>query len=658
MDEDYDFWESIGIDPSTTMENWNSPSNYELDNTSNYIDLSQYGVTEIPNPTTPGQEGYGWRYFSDGTVISPNGKYYANNPDTGKTELVYDPASGSSSIINQLLSTAKGAFIKKDAQGRDVIDWPALGTAGAGLYQWYKDSQKEGGYNKPVPKMEAVRQQIQYDDTNRRPGAAGRQYFTDTQYVPQGDAAAKQAAIDAASAQAQAVRAAAPTYQAQANPWAGKMNLSALTTPAAAPVQQAAAGGIPQIPQATGFTKMASGGIARLAEGGQYLQGPTDGMADELDTTIDGEQPAKLSHGEFVIPADVVSHLGNGNSEAGAQKLYEMMARIRKARTGTTEQGKEIDPDEFTMGGIAKLYASGGQVQSFADGGTPVSTNVATPAAGAAGIPLDTSRTSTLSPWVGDYVTGALGEGAAVAAQPYQAYTGPLTAGPSGLQQQAFAGASEMAQTGYTPTQFTTGTFNTQAVQQYMNPYLEAALQPQLAEMNRQAQMKRMEDAARLTKAGAYGGGRQAVMESEGNRNLLDLQRKALGEGYATAYDKAMGQFNTQQQREMEAQKATEASRQFGGEFGLKSLQNLANLGATQRDIEQAGIAADIGQFEEQRDYAYKMPQYKLNLLQGLPIGAQTSSTDQSGLSALQSNISGLASIYKTLAALGQTPTK
>lgn len=600
MGEDYDFWEMIGINPDTTMENWVSPSNEQIE---------------------------------EAIYLSPSW----------------------SDILTKFGS--KALDLLKDDKGN--YDLAKLATAGIGAYQLYNQSQKDsGGYNKPVPNLEAVRQQIQYDDTNRRPGSAGRQYFTDTRYVPQGDAAAKQAAIDAATAQAQGIRAAAPVSQPQANPWAGKMNLSALTTPAAAPVQQPAAGGIPQIPQATGFTKMASGGIARLAEGGRYLDGPTDGMADELDTTIDGEQPAKLSHGEFVIPADVVSHLGNGNSEAGAQKLYEMMAKVRKARTGTTQQGKEINPDEFTMGGLANLYASGGQVQKFVEGGGPVNTTVAAPAANAAGMPLDTSRTSTLSPWVGDYVTNALGQGAALAAQPYQAYTGPLTAGPSNLQQQAFAGASEMAQTGYTPTQFTTGTFNTQAVQQYMNPYLEAALQPQLAEMNRQAQMKRMEDAARLTKAGAFGGGRQAVMESEGNRNLLDLQRRALGEGYATAYDKAMSQFNTQQQREMEAQKATEASRQFGGEFGLKSLGMLSDFGKTQRDIEAEGIAADKGQFEEQRDYAYKMPQYQLNLLQGLPIGAQTSSTDQSGLAALQSNISGLGSIYQMLSKLGQTPTK
>lgn len=89
----------------------------------------------------------------------------------------------------------------------------------------------------------------------------------------------------------------------------------------------------------------AGGGLMGLAKG-RYLNGATDGMADKISTTIDGKQPAALSHGEFVIPADVVSHLGNGNSEAGAKRLYEMMDRIRKARTGTTKQGRQINPNK------------------------------------------------------------------------------------------------------------------------------------------------------------------------------------------------------------------------------------------------------------------------------------------------------------------------
>tara|TARA_R110000822_G_scaffold106065_2_gene234041 strand:+ start:787 stop:1077 length:291 start_codon:yes stop_codon:yes gene_type:complete len=90
----------------------------------------------------------------------------------------------------------------------------------------------------------------------------------------------------------------------------------------------------------------AGGGIAGLKKG-KYLDGASDGMADEVPARIDGAQEARLSDGEFVIPADVVSHLGNGNSDAGAKMLTEMLARVRKARTGNDKQGKQIDPKKF-----------------------------------------------------------------------------------------------------------------------------------------------------------------------------------------------------------------------------------------------------------------------------------------------------------------------
>ena len=92
----------------------------------------------------------------------------------------------------------------------------------------------------------------------------------------------------------------------------------------------------------------ATGGIAELGTRKQrYLDGETDGMADKVPATIDNEDPAALSDGEYVIPADVVSHLGNGNSDAGAKVLDEMLARVREARTGDTEQAPEINPKEF-----------------------------------------------------------------------------------------------------------------------------------------------------------------------------------------------------------------------------------------------------------------------------------------------------------------------
>jgi hypothetical protein len=90
----------------------------------------------------------------------------------------------------------------------------------------------------------------------------------------------------------------------------------------------------------------AGGGLMGMAKG-RYLNGSTDGMEDKIPATISGKQPARLSHGEFVVPADVVSHLGNGNSNAGAQRLYDMMDRIRKARTGTPKQGKQINPNKY-----------------------------------------------------------------------------------------------------------------------------------------------------------------------------------------------------------------------------------------------------------------------------------------------------------------------
>jgi hypothetical protein len=99
---------------------------------------------------------------------------------------------------------------------------------------------------------------------------------------------------------------------------------------------------------------------------------------------------------------------------------------------------------------------------------------------------------------------------------------------------------------------------------QYMNPYLKEALDPQLRELQRQSDIQRAADAGRLTQAGAFGGGRQAIMESEGRRNLLSRQSDVLGQGYATAFDKAMAQYNAEQ-----ARKIQEA--QFGSEFGLKS---------------------------------------------------------------------------------------
>ena len=73
----------------------------------------------------------------------------------------------------------------------------------------------------------------------------------------------------------------------------------------------------------------------------------SDGMSDSIPASIGGRQPARLADGEFVVPADVVSHLGNGSTDAGAKKLYSMMDKIRKARTGKKKQAPEVKADNY-----------------------------------------------------------------------------------------------------------------------------------------------------------------------------------------------------------------------------------------------------------------------------------------------------------------------
>lgn len=99
---------------------------------------------------------------------------------------------------------------------------------------------------------------------------------------------------------------------------------------------------------------MASGGIAGYNLGGyasggnpRLLKGPGDGMSDNIPATIGNRQPARLADGEFVVPADVVSHLGNGSTDAGAKHLYNMMDKVRTARTGKKAQGKQIKPQKY-----------------------------------------------------------------------------------------------------------------------------------------------------------------------------------------------------------------------------------------------------------------------------------------------------------------------
>jgi hypothetical protein len=293
----------------------------------------------------------------------------------------------------------------------------------------------------------------------------------------------------------------------------------------------------------------------------------------------------------------------------------------------------------------------------------------ATPAVGS-------SAQQTLSEWAGPYVTDMLGQAQAVAQQPYQVYQGPQTAGESSLQSNVFKGLgnltfpSQLGQTfssgsAYTPPAMSQDTFANQPIgtgagapmggglgslggggnqttggtpaplgvaSQYMNPYLQSVLQPQLEELRRQSQINMQPGMAKMTQAGGYGGGRQAIMESEANRNLLQAQNQAIGTGYSNAYDKGMQQFNTEQGQ-------------------AKTLADMmSQAGAQQRGIEQEGITADYNEFLAQRDYPQKMLQFQQSMLQGLPISTVSNqAASQSGIGGLSSTIGGLGNLMTAL---------
>lgn len=258
-----------------------------------------------------------------------------------------------------------------------------------------------------------------------------------------------------------------------------------------------------------------------------------------------------------------------------------------------------------------------------------------------------------LADWAAPYVTNYLGKAQALGEMPYQTYQGPLTAGTSDLQSQAFQGIGGLTVPNQGQYTAVGGSFADQGVaKNYMNPYLEQALNPTLDEIRRQSQISSLGNAAKMTGAGAFGGSRQAILDAETQRNLLNTIAKTTGEGYATAYDKAMAQYNAEQ-----ARKIQEA--QFGSEFGLKGLgaqQNILNQmmqgGSTQRDIEQQGIAADLAEFQAQRDFPYKQVQFQRDMISGLPTASVTNTPAQlSGIAQLASAAGG---IEKLLQATGQ----
>ena len=291
-------------------------------------------------------------------------------------------------------------------------------------------------------------------------------------------------------------------------------------------------------------------------------------------------------------------------------------------------------------------------------------------------LPSGSTNTQGLADWAAPYITNYLGQAQALAQSPYQTYQGPLTAGQSNLQNTAFTGLGSLtvppsisgaattagniatqagALPAYSPTTFTsqftapttsqatnftnqysapgaysptTSAFDAKQAQAYMNPYLQASLNPQLEEARRQSQITQQQNDARMTQGGAFGGGRNAIMNAETQRSLGTNLANITGQGYNTAFNNAQQQFNADQSRKMQeaqfgAQQGMSAA-QLQAQFGLSAQQ--ANEAARQFGAQQSMTGAQMGaQYgSEAQRAAEQSKQYGAGYgLQGLQTGLQ-----------------------------------
>ena len=242
---------------------------------------------------------YGYTVDSNGQRIAEDTNTYTTTPadDSGTTK----SADGSSGFN---LSDLKSIFSGTSSAGT-MGQLAALGGIGAllaNLFGGNSSSSGASGYQGGIPTLSASRQMLPIPTTMtnasgqtvaRRPGSGGITYFTPIQY----------SGGSAAAPAAPATPAAPVETNVQPNPVIGD--------------------------------RYAAGGIANLggySDGGQLLRGPGDGVSDDIPATIGNRQPARLADGEFVVPARIVSELGNGSTDAGARKLYAMMDRIKATR--------------------------------------------------------------------------------------------------------------------------------------------------------------------------------------------------------------------------------------------------------------------------------------------------------------------------------------
>jgi hypothetical protein len=277
-----------------------------------------------------------------------------------------------------------------------------------------------------------------------------------------------------------------------------------------------------------------------------------------------------------------------------------------------------------------------------------------------------------LPEWARPYAKATLEKGAALSEKGYQAYNAPRIAGFSPMQLQAQQQAAGMQTSGatgagidiageaalrglgqnYQGGQFEGGRFGGQQAAQYMSPFIEQALAPQLREAQRSSDIMGQQQAAQAVGRGAFGGSRDALMRAERERNLGMQMGDIRARGLQDAYTQAASQFNADQQRAMQAQQLGEQSRQFGANIGMQGLQTALTgagqlgalggqqfqqgmdinklqsaYGGQQQALRQQGLSQAYEDFQNEQNYPYKQLGFMSDLIRGLPLGQQTTRT-------------------------------
>jgi hypothetical protein len=292
--------------------------------------------------------------------------------------------------------------------------------------------------------------------------------------------------------------------------------------------------------------------------------------------------------------------------------------------------------------------------------------------------PTNTTQTTTSIPeYAKPYVEKMLGQTEALSKTPYQTYGGERTAGFSPLQQQSFQGAANMnpAQqlsqgsglaygAGLGGLGMAMGASNPQNFQQnvggYMNPYLQMSLAPQLAEANRNYDISGVNQQAKATQAGAFGGSREAIMAAENERNRNMGLNNIIGQGYNTAFNNAQNQFNQSQQQALQGlgvglQGASALGQlgqnQYGQQMGINQLQN--QYGAQEQTQNQNILNQQYQDFQNQVNYPYKQLGFMSDMLRGLPL-SQGASTMYQAQPSLASQAVGLGLLGKGVGAFAE----